>query len=132
MIRTHVLFAFCAAALAFSARDVASHEASAHKNATTEAPGEMVELSIPVDLDTAAPVVEVARGVRVRLSLEGAGDHELHLHGFDITVAAKAGAPAVFEFDALHSGRFAIVAHGVEDLLGRGEKPVAYIEVREQ
>jgi hypothetical protein len=82
-------------------------------------------------MDAPADVVRVDRGALVHLSIFGAGAHELHLHGYDISVDAQDGEPAVFVFRALHTGRFSIVAHDVENLLGKGERPVVYVEVRE-
>jgi hypothetical protein len=66
----------------------------------------------------------------VRLSLNGAGAGELHLHGYDIEVQAEAGEPAFFVFDAAHTGRFPVEMHVEDALLGRRAKAVLYIEVR--
>lgn len=77
-----------------------------------------------------AAVIKVPRGSRVRLLLIGAGEREMHLHGYDVLVQGEAGAPAVFEFEAGSTGRFPITVHDVEDLWGSGEKALVYVEVR--
>lgn len=69
-------------------------------------------------------------GATVRLVLHADQDTKLHLHGYDLMATARPGSPAVFTFEANHAGRFAIETHGVEDLLGRTERALAYIEVR--
>lgn len=66
---------------------------------------------------------------KVRLKITASETLELHLHGYDMLTTAEPFAPAVFTFDAVHAGRFAIVTHEAGDLLGRAEKAVAYIEV---
>ena len=81
---------------------------------------------------TAAQVVRVIRGAFVHLTVLGGGASEMHLHGYDIEVTAEAGQPALFVFDATATGRFPLEMHVEDDLLGKGEKAVLYIEVREQ
>jgi len=56
----------------------------------------------------------------------------LHLHGYDIEVIGEVDQPALFVFDAVHTGRFALEMHVEDDLLGSTERAVLYIEVREQ
>ena len=86
-----------------------------------------------VDPDSAAAlVVRVTRGARVHLTVLGAGANEMHLHGYGIEVKGEADQPALFVFDAIHTGRFALEMHVEDDLLGSTEKAVLYIEVREQ
>ena len=72
---------------------------------------------------------QVAEGSLVRLKLTASKTTELHLHGYDIVATAEPDTPAVMTFRAVHAGRFAVVAHGGEDLLGREEAAVAYVEV---
>lgn len=78
----------------------------------------------------AVPTITVTRGSRLRLALRTPVPQELHLHGYDLTARAGPVEPARFVFDAIHTGRFEISAHGGEDLLGRHERPLAYLEVR--
>lgn len=102
-------------------------------SAAADATGEpAVERTVALLPEQEAPVVEVPLGERVRLLVTGAGAGDLHLHGYDVEVEAQAGAPAVFEFDARHTGRFPLTMHGVDDLLGSGEKALLYVEVRDR
>ena len=87
---------------------------------------------VTVDPDAPAQVVRVIRGAYVHLTVHGTGANELHLHGYDIKVKGEADQPALFVFDATHTGRFALEMHVEDDLLGSTEKAVLYIEVREQ
>lgn len=90
-------------------------------------------MTVTVDPDApVAPVVQVPQGTHVHLSVVGAGANALHLHGYGIAVKAEPDQPASVTFDALHTGRFALEMHLDDDLLGRGEKAVLYIEVRQQ
>jgi hypothetical protein len=77
-----------------------------------------------------AQTIVVAKGGAVRLVFHMGEATDLHLHGYDLTGTAAPGTPALFTFDADHTGRFAVVAHDDEGVLGRKEVPLAYIEVR--
>jgi hypothetical protein len=68
----------------------------------------------------------------VHLTVRGAGANEMHLHGYDIEAKGEADQPALFVFDATHTGRFPLKMHVEDDLLGSSEKAVLYLEVREQ
>jgi hypothetical protein len=95
--------------------------------------GADTNIAVTVDPDaSAAQVVRITRGARVHLSVLGAGANEMHLHGYGIEVMGVANQPALFVFDATHTGRFALEMHVEDDLLGSTEKAVLYIEVREQ
>lgn len=108
--------------------DAAADGAGAPTIGTTPSDGTVV-IELTLDGRTAR-TISVTRGQRVRLQLRTPRPMELHLHGYDLTARADATAPAVFVFEARHAGRFAIVAHGDTDLLGRHEVPLAYLEVR--
>ena len=92
------------------------------------------DTNIVVTVDAGAPaqVIRITRGAHVHLTVRGAGANEMHLHGYGIEVMGEAGQPALIVFDASHTGRFALEMHVEDDLLGKGEKAVLYIEVREQ
>lgn len=77
-----------------------------------------------------AETIVVPRGAAVRLVLHAPAGTELHLHGYDLTGTAGPDAPVIMTFDAHHLGRFPIEAHGIDDVLGRAEKALAYVEVR--
>jgi hypothetical protein len=84
-------------------------------------------ITVHVKDDMNANVVGVERGTRVNLTVHGAGENQLHLHGYDISFAS---IPALASFDAEHAGRFALEMHTEADLLGRSERTILYIEVR--
>ena len=78
--------------------------------------------------------IRVTRNQRVRLEIQTGQPAELHLHGYDLVGRSTASNPAVFVFQAVHTGRFAIVthSHAGKGLLHQQEKPVAYLEVRSE
>jgi hypothetical protein len=79
-----------------------------------------------------AETIIVTRGANIRLIFHSEAETELHLHGYDLVGVAGPETPAVFAFEAAHTGRFAIVAHDDGSLLGRKEVALAYIEVRSE
>lgn len=86
---------------------------------------------VSVDLHgAAAPVISVAQGERVRLTIHGAGSGALHFHGYDLEAEAAEGQPAVVKFQAHHNGRFPIMTHIHDQMLGDREKPLLFVEVR--
>ena len=92
--------------------------------------GGELELSIRLDpADVVPPVVHVPLGAQVQLSVTGAGEAELHLHGYDVEASGAAG-PAILVFHATHEGRFPVEAHVEDDLLGERSRPVLFVEVR--
>ena len=107
-----------------------AHETSPKDSNQSAVEGAVLELEVTVNQAGPTPVVQIPKGSNVHLAVTGAEGHELHLHGYDIVSVGEAGNPAVFAFLAVHTGRFAIVVHGVEDLLGRTEKAVVYLEIR--
>jgi FtsP/CotA-like multicopper oxidase with cupredoxin domain len=74
--------------------------------------------------------IAVTQGAAIRLVLHAPAGTEVHLHGYDLRGVAGSDAPVVMTFRARHLGRFPIEAHEHEDVLGRREKALAYIEVR--
>ncbi len=105
-----------------------AHDLDAVSLATVAA-GEEFALDVRVDLAEAVPrVVTVPLGAHVRMSVGGAGELKLHLHGYDVEAVGVDG-PAVIEFYATHEGRFPLEAHIEDDLLGRRAKPVLFVEV---
>ena len=89
--------------------------------------GTLIELTVA---RASGETFRVGQGDAVRLVVSARVETELHLHGYDIVGTAGPDGPAVLTFIAIHSGRFAIEAHGNTDLLGRRHKAIAYIEVR--
>ncbi|MEM7190435.1 MAG: hypothetical protein AAF439_12560, partial [Pseudomonadota bacterium] len=89
--------------------------------------GVFAGLEIRRTLTEPAETIRVPVGTHLRLTLAAADEVELHLHGYDLLTRASPDAPATFTFHAAHAGRFAIVRHDGDDLLGRDEVPVAYL-----
>lgn len=105
-----------------------------HHDAATEMPNLPDGASV-IRVDAAAgpaKTIVVKLNAPVYLEIATAEPTELHLHGYDLVQRSTNEKPALFVFTAKHTGRFAIVrhAHGTGDMLGRKEKPVAYVEVR--
>ena len=80
--------------------------------------------------DDPAETIVVSQGTTVRLVLHAPAGTQLHLHGYDLAGTATETSPVVMTFDADHPGRYPIEAHGVQDVLGRTDKALAYLEVR--
>ena len=109
------------------------HDAGTTAEGAASSEAADTEIVVTIDPDAAAAeVVRVTRGAHVHLTVRGAGANEMHLHGYGIEVKGEADQPALFVFDAIHTGRFALEIHVEDDLLGSTEKAVLYIEVREQ
>jgi hypothetical protein len=122
---------------ALCGQDAFAHGSKQHELATepgSAAAPEQTATQLTVTIDpeaTVAPVVQITRGAHVHLSILGAGENALHLHGYDIEVKAGADQPASVIFDAVHTGRFPLEMHLADDLLGRREKAVLYVEIRD-
>jgi hypothetical protein len=109
------------------------HSAGTTAEGTVSTQGADTKIVVTVDPDApVAQVVRITRGAHVHLTVLGVGASEMHLHGYDIEVKGEADQPALFVFDATHTGRFHLEMHVEDDLLGNTEKAVLYIEVREQ
>jgi hypothetical protein len=60
----------------------------------------------------------VRQGEHVTLRIESNANDELHLHGYDLKLAIRAGEPATLQFAASRSGRFGIELHKHHSELG--------------
>src|SRR4051812_9293392 len=60
----------------------------------------------------------VRQGEHVTLRIESNATDELHLHGYDLKLAVKAGEPATLRFAASRSGRFGLELHKHHTELG--------------
>jgi hypothetical protein len=56
-------------------------------------------------------VLVVPRGAKVRIAWSADQPSTVHLEGYDLSVEVLPGRPAVMEFDAFATGRFAVHAH---------------------
>lgn len=107
-----------------------AHDGAAHAPAAVDG-GADARLTVEVDPEAeGVGTVVVVQGLRVEVTIIGAGAGELHLHGYDVTLRAEAGRPAVITFDAEHAGRFPLAMHVEDALLGSRDKALLYIEVR--
>jgi len=95
--------------------------------ASDAAPGRVVALALLPD--AAAPVIRLAPGEVVRLVLSGLPSGPVHLHGYDIEASADPEGRAVIEFEAVHTGRFPMMVHREDPLLGPREAAALYIEI---
>lgn len=98
-------------------------------NELGEIPNDFDGIVIERLLTEAAEVISVSHGSFVQLRLTTPEPSELHFHGYDLSAAAGPQTVALMTFHAEHAGRFPIVSHRGDDLLGRAEKTLAYIEV---
>lgn len=87
------------------------------------------EITVEVSPDAEAPVLRLPQGEAVRLVIGGLPAGPLHLHGHDITVTADAAGRATIDIDTRHAGRFPMVAHREDPLLGAREIAVLYLEI---
>ncbi|MFA5938756.1 MAG: hypothetical protein WC809_05320 [Sinimarinibacterium sp.] len=103
------------AAPATAAVSIAAASATASAAPTPEP--RRFSLTVPAAADSDG-VLRVRQGERVELSVTSAKDDELHLHGYDLSLHLKGGAPATLAFTAEHAGRFEIELHHVHAEIG--------------
>jgi len=86
-----------------------------------------------LDLSTAdKKVFQVVQGEQVKLVIEGVIDAIYHLHGYDLTAKPEIHQHAVIKLVASNTGRYPLVQHLIDPLLGNFEVTVAYLEIRSQ
>jgi len=126
------LRAACLIAAALAATTALAHDpASQQAGPPTPGGGAATRFAATVPSDGAeVPVLAIRQGTRALLEIHGAGTAELHLHGYDIEAAGSANGPAELIFQADHQGRFPVEMHLEDDLLGRAERAILYVEVR--
>ena len=87
----------------------------------------VIELAIQAGaLPAPQRVVRLQQGAEVTLRWTTDLPVTLHLHGYDIEIAVKPGAPAPMTFRARATGRFPITLHRAH---GGAEATLGYIEV---
>ena len=85
---------------------------------------------IIVELSEDGPqTIRIAQGAEITVQFNAPDLGELHLHGYDILAQPDENGLTMITLIADTTGRFAVVTHAAQDLLGREEKAVAYIEV---
>jgi len=62
--------------------------------------------------------LRVRQGQQVILRIESNANDELHLHGYDLKLAIRAGEPATLQLTASRSGRFGLELHKHHTELG--------------
>ncbi|TJY58824.1 hypothetical protein E4T66_14580 [Sinimarinibacterium sp. CAU 1509] len=69
----------------------------------------------------AAQTLQATQGDRIELTVTSPHDDELHLHGYDLSLALRANTPGSLLFEADHAGRFEIELHHSHVELGAFE-----------
>lgn len=87
------------------------------------------EIAVALTPGTPPPVIALVPGEAVRLVIHGRPGTQLHLHGYDIEARAGDDGVAVIELDARHAGRFPVVTHDGDALLGTRETAAFYLEI---
>jgi len=121
-----------ALAIIFTASFASAHGAGNDHDVSTElaqSPEDFVGIVIERPLTDVTEVISIPLDSHVQLHLTTSEPTELHLHGYDLSANAGPHTVAVMTFHAQYAGRFSIISHGGDDLLGRTEKTRAYIEV---
>jgi len=69
----------------------------------------------------AAQTLQAMQGDHIELTVISPHDDELHLHGYDLSLALRANTPGTLLFEADHAGRFEIELHHSHAELGAFE-----------
>ncbi len=77
-------------------------------------------------------VLQIIQGEQVELVIEGVIEAIYHLHGYDLTAKSEVDQHAVIKLVASNTGRYPLVQHMIDPLLGNFEVTVAYLEIRSQ
>lgn len=85
---------------------------------------------VPGAAGEAPKTVTAIKGQTVRLNITAAAGQELHLHGYDLHLKAGLDGRVSMVVTLDHSGRFALLVHTKDNLLGMKETAFAYLEVR--
>ena len=74
--------------------------------------------------------VHIVKGENVKLIIEGKAGAVYHLHGYDLIAQLNADNHSVIILYAEFTGRYPLVQHLHDGLLGKHEFTVAYVEVK--
>lgn len=112
-----------------------AHQATGHSGlvsgTTVIATGGKTSITVTVRPDgSGSTEVRVSQGMRLHLTVKGAGTGKLRLNGYDIVVDAEQGKPAVFDLDATRTGRFALEKLAGDGQPGKRETVLLTFEVR--
>ncbi len=75
-------------------------------------------------------LIRLLQGEKVELVIEGKTDAVYHLHGYDLIAKPLANNRAILLLQADFTGRYPLVQHLHDELMGTHEVTVAYVEVR--
>jgi len=74
--------------------------------------------------------IDLKKGETVQLIIEGKKEGIYHLHGYNLMAILNEAQQLSITFQANHSGRYPLVLHSNDPLLGAQEQTIAYIEVK--
>lgn len=109
-----------------------AHGKKTSQGVSNQSDQDVVTITATIETNAPPKVINAIKNDRLHIQINGAISSELHLHGYDISADTSSSGSAIFELHAIYTGRFPIVAHGVEDLLGNSEKAILYLEIRDQ
>lgn len=120
-----VKIVYLTAALSFISPATWAHEGEKHKTAAESVTPDLktTQASIHIEVKdgwvvSGPEVVKVSQGNDVLITITSDQADELHLHGYDITVALKANTPATLSFTAKYPGRFGYELHHAHREIG--------------
>lgn len=90
-------------------------------SAAAPAEGASTLRRLHIDVPSAAAAIAILQaraGDQIELSVRSDQDDELHLHGYDLSLALRAGEPGTLRFTAAHAGRFEIELHDAHSQIG--------------
>jgi len=79
-----------------------------------------------------ASVISVQQGESIQLVIHGEAEAIYHLHGYNLMAVASVGDRPTISFQAEYTGRYPLILHNYDALVGAQEITLAYIEVRSQ
>ena len=89
----------------------------------------IIEIAVRNGVVTGSKSVRVLRGDTVVLRWTSDKPFELHLHGYDLTVAVHPGSVAEMKLEARATGRFPVEIHTQSERGGHAHKPLFHLEV---
>ena len=109
------------------AQDHASHQ---HHHAVFTSDS-VRQVLVAVDKEVGqAKVIDVHQGEQLQLVIEGEAEEVYHLHGYNLMAMLNDQQQPVISFQADYTGRYPLVWHKFDELLGGDEITIAYIEVK--
>jgi len=75
-------------------------------------------------------VISVHQGEQIRLLINGKKAAVYHLHGYNLMAVPKTNHLSTLFFTAEHTGRYPLVVHQHDALMGTHEITIAYIEIK--